>query len=323
MDRPLFVAILYVNRSGSTLFSRMLSDNSPGASVLPELGFPVRFLLARRFGERLSSDAIFAAIQEDPRFEALGISAERLWRICAGQSLDDLAKLFHALATEFAGGSVNTIVFKLETLLHVADEAVAAFPGLRFIHLHRDPRAVANSMMATPIPEKPGFDMARGSLVHAATHWARYVKSVQRLAARHSVISIRYEDLETIAEHAELAAMELFLRNGTRNRAYRIAALDAPLHTRIYDEFDPARTDGWQRELGANQIAAIEAICSAPMRDLNYVGRSPPRRIVLVPFYFRHGLAMIRHCWRTLLVYLADPKSRSRLRDRLCLFWRE
>ena len=324
MELPLFVAILYVNRSGSTLLSRMLSDNSPRACVLPELGFPVHFLLARRFGKRLSGEGIYAAIRQDPRFEALGISGRRLRSICADLSSDDLPRLLHALATEIAGGPVDTVVFKLETLLHVADEAVAAFPGLRFVHLHRDPRAVVNSMMATPIPEKPGFDMARGSLVYAAAHWARYIEGVRQLAERNRVLPIRYEDLPTIADHPELAAMNLFLRNGRRNRAFRIAPLDAALHGRIYGDFDPSRNVLWQDKMNGSEIAAIETICGEPMRALGYSSTAPfpPSLRTLASCYLRHGRAMVRHYWGTLLFYLAHPKAYSRLRYRLGLLLR-
>lgn len=324
LDRPAFVAILYVNRSGSTLLSRMLSDHSPAACILPELAFPVQFLLARRAGKRLCGDAIFAAIQGDPRFEALGLSRQRLREVCTGRSTDDLVDLFHALATAMTGRRVDTVAFKLETLLYVADDAAAAFPGLRFVHLYRDPRGVANSMLRTPIPEKPGFDMARGSLVYAARHWAHYIRAVRRLAARHQVISIRYEDLGAIAHHPELAELRLFL-GGTAHpsTSYRIAALDAPLHAHIYRDFDPELTQIWRGELTKEQVAAVEAICSGPMRDLAYPAATPPlRRAALLPFYVRHGRAMARHYWRTLVVYLAAPNPGARLRNRLRLPWR-
>lgn len=323
MDRPSFVAILYVNRSGSTLFSRLLSDHSPEACILPELGFPVRFLLARRHGERLSDQAMFEAIYADPRFAALGISAEQLRSVCAGRSSDDLAELLQALAAACMGRPVATVVFKLETLLHVAEEAVAAFPGLRFVHLFRDPRSVVSSMLRTPVPEKPGFDMARGSLVYAARHWARYIEGVRRLAAQHDIVPVRYEDLGSADGHPGLARMGLAVGNGAQGKpsAYRIAPLDGPLHGRIYDDFDAALIGTWRDELRRDQAAVVEKICAGPMRALGYVPEAgpPPGAAALCRLHLRHGLAMVRHYWRTLGIYLAGPEPGRRLRDRLRL----
>jgi hypothetical protein len=319
-----FVAILYVNRSGSTLFSRMLSDSSPEACILPELGVPVKLLLMRRSGRHVSGDALYRLVKEDPRSEALQLSDRSLRTLCSNHSSEDLPKFFHALAVAVVGRPVQTVVFKLETLLYVADEAAAAFPALRFIHIHRDPRAVVNSMMRAPVPEKPGFNMARGSLVYAATHWGRYVSAVKRLASTQPVVNIRYEDLGSGADISELADMKLFLRSERHGTSpYRVAALDNPLHPHVYHEFDPALTEAWRRQLTKREISAIEMLCAVPMRELGYLRAlaAPYLKPALLPFYASHIWAMARHSWRTLAVYLTGPNPLPRLRTRIRLLF--
>jgi hypothetical protein len=299
---------LYVNRSGSTLFSRMLSDAAEGVFVFPELGFVVDALLARQGGKRIAGDELASLVLADPRSEAIGLPTETLRQIAAGHSTDDLPALLAALASARFGSPPRAIVLKLESLAYLVEAIDIAFPDADFIHVVRDPRAVVNSMRRTPVPEKPGFDMARGSIVFAARHWRDYQRRVAGIAQTRPVLQLRYEDLGD----ADACAPVIELLGG-RMRApdsagggYRIARIDEALHPHVAGPFLSGRLDGWRDRLSPAEVRLVETICWDEMRKLGYRpegARLPRWSAVAIRGYLGHAVAMARHVVRTAMRY--------------------
>ncbi|WP_416357047.1 sulfotransferase [Aureimonas phyllosphaerae] len=321
-----FITVLYVNRSGSTLFSRLVSERFPGACMFPELSFPLHLLALRSRGHSVTGQALHELIRRDPRIEALGIPDAELKAVCETNSSDDLGALFDALAGAMRGGRPHRVVlFKLETLLGMAGALVNAFPGIKFIHVVRDPRAVASSMLRTPVPEKPGFDMARGSAVHAARHWRRYIRQVETLAGSAPVLTIGYEslgaDLPTVAARLE-AYLNLSAEEpdaAQRLNAYATAAIDAKLHQNIHKPFMRDRVDGWSDELSPRDVFVIEMICQAEMAGLGYEPARPRignRRVAMAWAQARHMTATIRHAVLTLRHYMRREDALQALKQR-------
>lgn len=296
--------LLYVNRSGSTLLSRLISDACEGVFVFPEMGFVLDLMAAAAKGQVLTGDRVHRLIEDDPRRCALPIADARMAAICREHGTGDLDALLVAIATAAGGSRPRAILIKHEKLVHLAD----AIPGIiaqpRFLHIIRDPRAVASSMFRTPVPEKPGFDMARGSLLYAARHWRDYLRRVDRLARQHPVLGIRYEDLgEGRGAMTEIAALlGVRLRAGGddigADRRYRVAPIDRQLHPRVYDRFDGARRSAWQADLSAMDARLVEAICGATMQGRGYGPATPWTpfgRVRMLAAALRHACAMVKH----------------------------
>lgn len=316
--------LLYVNRSGSTLFSRLISDASSHVFVFPELGALQILLMAAR-ARPIAGEELADVLTADPRIDAVGLPIEAIHRIARDHSSADLPALLAALAGEAQGQPPQAILVKLESLAYLSDEIDLTLPGATLFHIVRDPRAVVASMLRTPVPEKPGFDMARGSVVYAARHWSRYQHIVAAIATRRAVVEIRYEDL--VARPAQaiarvLLAWDVAPTPGVGRGRYRVAAIDARLHGLIAGAADPARNKGWRDSLRPWQVRAVEAICQAPMLARSYAPLSPlasPWSFVMVRARACHLVATMRHAGGTAISYAGRRDRVAALRMRLHL----
>lgn len=318
--------IFYVNRSGSTLFSRMLSDHAGDVFVFPELGFPLTLLIERDAGRRVAGEALAVLIRADPRSAAIGVANADWDRIVAGHSSDDVQALLVDIATAAMRRPPAAIVIKLESLAYLTDAIRRAFADTAFFHVIRDPRAVVGSMLRTPVPEKPGFDMARGSIVYAARHWCAYIARVRRIACAQRVIEIRYEALRSSQDPVRQAATALGMgpaaNRGDTDARYRTAPIDAALHGRIHGQFDADRLTGWREELSPAAIRTIEAICWDEMIATGYAPLFPRSHrfgVTLLAARLSHGRAMIRHVVVTTVRYAQRPGGMTDLRRRVML----
>lgn len=317
-------ALLYVNRSGSTLLSRIVSEGCADVFVFPEMGWIVDLLLAERAGRFISGDTLARLIEADPRRAALPVPSETLAAICA--VADGVAVLLRAIARAACPRPPAAILIKHEAFAWIAPFMAEALGDVRFLHIVRDPRAVALSMRRTPVPEKPGFDMARGSLLYAARHWRGYMRRVRALAGSWRVTRIRYEDLAHDGDRAACARVADALGvahgpvKGASASRYGVAPLDWSLHARIHRPFDTARTDNWRRDLTPRAISIIESICGDEMVEAGYapavVAASRPRMIAA---YAVHLIATTRHVAGTARHYLRDADRIRALPSRLAL----
>ena len=304
--------ILYVNRSGSTLLSRLLSGSLVDTFVFPELRFTLDLLVA---GRTLEPAALLRLMHADPRLASLGLTDSQV-AAAAAHGADDLHGILVALATAALGRRPAAMILKLEPYVGLIPQLDAAFDTPVLIHIVRDPRAVAHSMRTTPVPEKPGFDMARGSYLYAARHWRDYMA---RVAALRPVITVRYETLGDPAVITGIAAA-LGVPIAPGGAPYAIAPIDAALHPHARRPFDPARAGSWRAALAPADIAMIEATCGAQMHRLGYTRTAPPPRpLARLTAYARHLHAMATHTARTALTYARRRDAIAALAARLRL----
>lgn len=317
-----FAMILYVNRSGSTLLSRLLTDWFEDTFVFPEISFLLHLVVDRSRGKIHQGQSLFDVVSADPRIDALGLDPAALHAICRRSSSRDLAAFLTELAVASGGrDAYRVIVFKFETLLYLHDEVLEAFSGLKTIHLVRDPRAVVGSMLRSDLPEKPGFNMARNSLIFAARHWRSYVRRASAVGRAHSVLTIRFESIGREPE-AVVASLSDFLgllasRHRTPQRRYRISKLDRELHAHVFRPFLEERASGWAAELPERAVAVVEALCAPEMRQFDYAPSvAAPSRFAMLRSYSAHGVQMLDHTFRTLAVYLRRTDRFSSLSRR-------
>jgi hypothetical protein len=314
--------ILYVNRSGSTLLSRLLAESLEDTFVFPELRFTLDVLVALRRGRTIPPPELLRLMREDVRLASLGLADEQLAAAARDHGARDLRGLLTALATAASGRRPRAMILKLEPYIGFIPELDTALTKPLLIHALRDPRAVARSMLATPVPEKPGFDMARGSILYAARHWRDYMRRIDRLAVTRDVVTIRYERL---TDPNALPLTAIADRLGTKiaqnaPSAFQIAPLDTAIHPHVHAPFDGARADQWQHDLPTSDVALIETICATEMDRTGYKRTTPslgPAALTIA--HLRHCRAMTRHLLRTGRIYAERPDSLRRLAARLQL----
>ncbi|CAO4167588.1 Sulfotransferase [Methylorubrum aminovorans] len=317
-----FAMILYVNRSGSTLLSRLLTDWFEDTFVFPEISFLMHLMVDRSRGKIHQGQSLFDVVSADPRIDALGLDPAALYAICCRSSSRDLAAFLTELAMASGGrDAYRVIVFKFETLLYLHDEVLEAFSGLKTIHLVRDPRAVVGSMLRSDLPEKPGFNMARNSLIFAARHWRSYVRRASAVGRAQSLLTIRFESIGREPE-AVVTSLSNFLelpasRHRTSQRRYRISKLDRDLHAHVFRPFLEERASSWASELPERAVAVVEALCAPEMRQFGYApSGAAPSRFAMLRAYAAHGVQMLDHTFRTLAVYMRRTDRFSSLSRR-------
>jgi hypothetical protein len=317
-----FAVLLHVNRSGSTFLSRVMRDSSPDIFVFPETLFLIDLIAGHDGGHAHAGEALYDIITADPRRDALAIDDDRLRAICARNSSADIPALLTDLAVAVSGRMPKAIVLKLGVLIYFSLQMRRIFADLKFIHIARDPRSVCNSMLKSELPEKPGFDMARGSIVFAAREWRSYVNLVRAIERDHPVTWIRYEDLRADSlQICRLLLDELGLAPDTAAVAapaarYRISGIDNKLHALVYDDFNADRVEAWRNELPDRSVRIVETLCRHEMELLGYRHDTPRLRAwQMVPVLAQHVAAISRHNLRTLRVY-------SRRRGGLAALWK-
>lgn len=274
-----FSVLAYANRSGSTLLSRLLSAASDELFVLPELYFPVALITANHHGLKAGGKELLALIKSDPRHRAIGLEDRQLAQICDNNDTGDIRKFFTDLAVAKTGRTPARIVLKLTNLIYLANEIEVALAPVSWLHIVRDPRAAASSMMTAELPDRPGVYMARGTPVFPALYWRSYMRSIASLAKHYPLKEVRYEDLVT--EEARVIAEVLdFFRvcpkggPGTEQPAasgeYQVIREDDRLHANIFQKVMPERASAWERELRLPQVRIIESIACDEMLERGY-----------------------------------------------------
>jgi hypothetical protein len=145
------------------------------------------------------------------------------------------------------------------------------FPEARFIHLVRDGRAVAASLLP--------LDWGPNNVMHAAEFWmarcAAGLSAELELAGR--VLRVRYEDLVTEPEAtlrriAAFAGLEyepaMALGGGHRPSRY-----NERQHRLVGQPPDPSRGSSWQESLTAREIEIFEAEAGEFLELLGYRAR--------------------------------------------------
>jgi hypothetical protein len=283
--RPFF--IVGVHRSGTTLLRYMLSSHSR-LYVPQESDFIPAFFL--RQPERELSDQQIAQIL-DTIFEKYRFVEE--WQGTRPDTSDFLqsmsertpAALLDALYTAYARqngaqrwGDKTPIYASYIDLIH------QIFPEAQFVHIIRDGRDAALSMLA-----KYQKDEFHVDIFFAARNWVRRIRKAQASGARLGsdlYYELRYEDLVADPEQ-ELKAICDFLGEsfeGPMLRHHRLASARIPSDTHFFDTVRHPTTGDrigrWRSGLSRADQRLVQAVAGSLLEELNYpledLGPMPP-----------------------------------------------
>jgi len=281
-SEPFF--IVGAHRSGTTLLRFMLNSHPrlylpPESEFIPALfgGAPERPLSRAAARRRLRRIFRLRFAREwmggPPTLEDLlpGVDA-----VMPAQLIDALYTAYCRLhGAERWGDKTPTYTSHMDLLGRL-------FPDARFVHLVRDGRDVALSVLAT------WGDRVHVDLVFAARTWVRRVGDARRSAAAVDgtrYLELRYEDL--VSDPArELRAVSRFLGETFHpdmlepHRMARRSVADGSFHDAVRHPVSSERVARWRSAMSARDLRIFEALAGATLRELGYelAAEGPPDR---------------------------------------------
>lgn len=278
MDKPVFV--VGCDRSGTTLLGLLLNQ-SPDLYMTLESGFIpdlyrkrevyenfsdakhrwylIRDLQTARATSRTSAFSIFD-LTDDQAENVLSLTAPTDY---AGA----VSALFRSTAEKNGkarwGNKTPRYVLHLKLLAEL-------FPGAAFIHIIRDPRDVARSIM------KAGWT---SSLEQAAGMWRKRVgKGIEgRSLGKDRYYELKYESL---LSNPERVLKQLYdwldieypgdVLESYREDGYRVKKEHRELHKLVGKPIDKSRAFAWKRTMSKADIAEVEHLNRTLIRELNY-----------------------------------------------------
>jgi len=146
-----------------------------------------------------------------------------------------------------------------------------AWPGAQFVHVVRDARAVASSLIRSQVHHSNAYFGAR--------RWQRDVTHGLKLERDYpgDVLRVKFEDLVTDSERV-LRGVCSFLKvdyddgmldyRKTYGKEY--GTYYEEVHARTANPPDPERVDAWRNHLNAGQIKLVEGVNGTLMHALGY-----------------------------------------------------
>lgn len=296
-------------RSGTTMTGAMLAG-APGTVCVPEMHFKLD--LDRAFDGSGDVDADRAAAWLERRWDmaAWGFRAAPLE---PGRRYASAAAVVEDLVRAWArkAGRPDPAVWIDHTPANLHEGRLLAdrYPDSAFVHVVRDGRAVAASVL--------GLDWGPTDVPTAARTWGTDVAAGLALedALPGRVARVRYEDLVAEPEPTLRAlcgriglAFDPRMADGG---AFHRPAYVEETHPRVASPPDPSRIDRWRTTLSAREIEAFEFVAQGVLANLGYplVHGGGARR----PPWTWETATWIRGRVRKVLL---DPRLRRRSRRR-------
>ncbi|MFP4228869.1 MAG: sulfotransferase family protein [Salinivenus sp.] len=162
------------------------------------------------------------------------------------------------------------------------------FPGAKFIHVVRDPRAVTQSMNS--------IEYYSGETVFNALNWRRSIRAgetlLQQTLSSDQQCTIRYEDLVS-APDATLRTICQFLEEAyepSMLRFYETAAEHMPSTIRTPSIRGPVNEKSlskWKERLSTFEVEIVESICTEEMDRLGYERSTRPSSSVYARIFLK------------------------------------
>jgi hypothetical protein len=286
-DRPPVPFVVGMNRSGTTLL-RMMLDSHPELTIPPETHFVPDVIRACRRGDG-TPESVLAAMKSRREWgdfdfsddEMLGLLRDRGRKLDAGEALRAFYDAYAERQGKARWGE------KTPRYVGKMRQIQAALPEARFVHVVRDGRDVALSVLDRTVRDLTAADIAK--------RWKRKVQKARDAAPKlDHYVEVRYEDLilETeptlrkICEFIELdwddEILDYHERSSDRlaemKRALpadeRSAELDVDrrmaTHAMTTKPPDADRVSRWKRQMPEEDRRSFEEIAGPMLSELGY-----------------------------------------------------
>lgn len=265
IERQIFIG--GCSRSGTTLLGAILGAHSE-CICPPESHFKVSVLRSCRTRDGdIDPEKALRLIRMHWRFKLWGLEIDP--REAPDSSYADLLEW---LVGRYAGsrGMAGSIwVDHTPENINYASTLLEIFPQARIVHIVRDGRGVAASILP--------LDWGPNTIVRAAPWWQAMVReglALEALLPGDRIVRVRYEDLvrapeetvQQLCQELELAYEPGMLQaNGFQPPSYT-----AGQHTLIGRQPDPSRATRWKTALTRRQIEMFESLAADLLGQLGY-----------------------------------------------------
>ncbi|MEW6570348.1 MAG: sulfotransferase [Nitrospirota bacterium] len=263
---PVFIA--GCGRSGTTLLGAMLGAHTE-CLCIPELPFKVDIFSYLQRTEKIKATDIMNKIRRNWRFQIWGLDITSP-PLASGEvtSLEILEWIIKRYGQKVGKPNPSIWVDHTNNNIKYFSLLYEYFPNARMIHLVRDGRAVAASI----IP----LDWGPNTIDRAACFWMK--RELRALAMetlwKTRAIRIRFEDLLHEPE-ATLRGLCSFLGIDFQSRMLRGSGFKVPRytsdqHSLVGKELDTSRADGWEKKLTPRQVEIFESITGDVLLSYGY-----------------------------------------------------
>jgi hypothetical protein len=286
-DRPPAPVIVGVPRSGTTL-RRLMLDAHSELAIPPETHFLPKLFKACE-GEGDARARVLELLSNHRRWPDFELSVDAVAERLDGEGpLDpgDAARAFYeAYAAKHGKARWGE---KTPQYVKVMGKIASNLPEARFIHLIRDGRAVALSLMEV--------SWGPSTASEAAELWVELIGGARRKAGRlPHYLELRYEDLiadpEPVVRAAcglaelefepamldyheaageRMSAVARDFRTGGEGATDVSASERASQHSLVSEPLQGERAERWRRELDPAAVASFEAIAGDLLDELGY-----------------------------------------------------
>jgi len=267
--KPAPFFIIGCGRSGTTLLRAMLNHHADIAIPLESL-FIIDYL---RAGRARSLDKIRDLILREHELAEWGIDLTRL-DISGSDSAREIIEGLHEAYADGHGKSI----WGQKTPRFVRHAALLKkhFPDAGFIHVIRDPRAVASSLIRSRVH--------RSNALFASRRWLKDVQAGLDLKEtfKNDYRQIRYEDLilnprselERICDFIGVTFDENMLLYHQKGLS-EYGRYYSQIHSNLGRKPDERRITAWRAFLSGRQQSLVESVCGDLMRELGYEKENP------------------------------------------------
>jgi hypothetical protein len=285
VERAPFPFIVGSVRSGTTLL-RLMLDVHPELAVPPESYFPRRLWRRRAEYERATNearygvdgDAIVDDLLNDPALHHFRdnwgldpvVVRDGLRDLEATEFADVLRRLYELWARSQGKTRYGD---KTPVYVLAIDELAGVFPEARFVHVIRDGRDVALSLLELAHPDHP---RTAGQIARQWTDWVHAGRAAGERIGAHRYLEVRYEalvaqpepELRRICDFIALDFDPIMLHPEARG----LSAVPAHEHWQ-HANVDRPPTAGlrdWRTGMAPRDLARFEAIAGAELAAAGY-----------------------------------------------------
>ena len=311
--------IIGCSRSGTTLLRSMLNHH-PLLAIPVESIFLVDYL---RSNANVPTDRLKRLMTQEYELSEWGMAVtQQDLNGCtsAREIVNRVYDLYRRRHGKLIWGHKTTTFVRHSYLLK------SVYPRSRFIHMVRDPRAVASSLIRSNAHCSNSY--------FASLRWLMTVSVGLQLARDYpsDVLEIRYEDLVSNPEHELLTICDFleipfdprmmdYHQIGTRE----YGPYYHQIHAKLDHPPDRTRIDLWRSHLNARDVALIESMCRDTMVHLEYELMFAPRpaagHLYVAFLYLEHIWGLLRRLRHSLATRPAFAASHLRRRIALSLLF--
>jgi Sulfotransferase family len=262
---PIF--IIGCQRSGSTMLGALLGGNEK-AIAIPEAQFVAELAPVDPLAE-VNLATIIDAIQRHYRFQLWNFELGAMRPAGNGSYAEAIRWLVRTYAAHNGQHDPAHWIDHQPGHVREMQELRAHFPDLKVVHIVRDGRAVAASLI--PLNWGPN------AILSAANFWSQRVGMA--LALRQFLgdahwIQVRYEDLVQNPD-AELERLCAFLGlefdpRMSAGDGFKVPAFTQNQHALVGKRPDPSRLQSWRASLSRREIEIFEALVGPLLTYLGY-----------------------------------------------------